>query len=176
MKNIQIVDAQGNPIKSEKQVEEEKMMNKDLNLKDVMGLMMSVLGGEEVEPKEKKTFNFKEKATKVWDWVKDQSKRVYHYIKQNITTVAITTGSVIVSGAITTGVIPAIVMGAGLAAFIELMREYIKNKKVHVSFYKQALLILGIATTVPLALYLGSLLTLFVSVFGFVAPYSVVVA
>lgn len=95
---------------------------------------------EAIIVEDKKKFDYKETASKVWGFVKDGSKKVVDFSKKHVGKASLGLGALTVAGTFTSGLLGAMVGGMTIYASVVAAYEYIKAKKEKAEVDRDALL------------------------------------
>jgi|GEM_PF-5723864 len=122
----------------------------------------------------------KESSTSLWSLIKRAAKKLKDFFVSQGDTIAFASGSVLVAGAVTASTVSAVAVGAGISLAALAVSYLLAKKKKKKPSVKQ-LVVAATTSLVTVAIFpfvlLGlSYLGIFVTAFGFVLPYSIIVA
>lgn len=120
------------------------------------------------------------KESKVLAFTTKKAKALGSLLNKKKTVIAVASASVTVGGLVTSSVLPAIAVGAGVASLVVLAAAFMAKKKEE-KLKKKALLAdmalaIGITAILPFALFALAYAGLFATVYGAILPYSIIVA
>lgn len=134
----------------------------------------------------------KTKESSVWSTIANPFKVAYTWVKDKVvsptlsfldgkkTAIAIGSAAVTAGGLVTTGTVAAVAVGAGIASLVVLAAHAMQKKKEKGLQWKAMFTDMGVAVgtaaLLPFLLLGAAYAGLFVTAFGFILPYSIIVA